>query len=189
MVVAAWLALAGSLPGDARLLRAVSAALGTRLDHPMRVAAFLGSAWVLAPAAAIAFAALLAGRHLRHAVLVLAGAAVVWAVNPALKRVFARSRPTERPILEPVSAFSFPSGHAVASMTAAALLVVLLWPTRWRRPAAVVGAVAVGVVGASQIVLGVHHPSDLLAGWALGMAAVCGIAAWVLVPPGGSGSD
>ena len=56
--------------------------------------------------------------------------------------------------------------HAMGSMTLACVLVLLAWPTRWR--GWVVGAMAVFVpmVGLSRVYLGVHFPSDILAGWA-----------------------
>jgi membrane-associated phospholipid phosphatase len=73
---------------------------------------------------------------------------------------------------------SFPSGHALGSMVAVlALAAVLaphvrrsLWP--WATAAAVLIVV---LVGAGRVALNVHHPSDVVAGWALGYLyfAVC----------------
>lgn len=155
---------------------------GRHIDTPTREVALTGSAWVLAPLAGILALWSAWTRRWRVLVLVAAASGLVWLVNPALKRVFARDRPTVRPYVEPLSDYSFPSGHAIASMTFASLLVLLAWPTRVRVPV-LVGAVAyVVMVGVTRIVLGVHWPSDLVAGWALGLAVVCGLAAWLLVP-------
>lgn len=73
--------------------------------------------------------------------------------------------------------FSFPSGHAMASMTLIALIVVLLWKTRWRLPALVFGGLFVLGIGWTRLYLGVHYPSDVLAGWMLAIAWVIGIKA------------
>jgi undecaprenyl-diphosphatase len=71
--------------------------------------------------------------------------------------------------------FSFPSGHAMASMTFIAMLVLLLWKTRWRLPALVFGGLFVFGIGWTRLYLGVHYPSDVLAGWMLAIAWVIGL--------------
>ena len=53
----------------------------------------------------------------------------------------------------------------MGSMTLACVLVLLAWPTRWRWPLLVVMSLFVALVGVSRIYLGVHYPSDILAGW------------------------
>jgi membrane-associated phospholipid phosphatase len=93
---------------------------------------------------------------------VVAGAYVV---NQGLKLVFRRPRP-ELPGLPPltptVSRLSFPSAHATTSFAAA-------WAYRGLAPAAPLYATAVAF-GVSRPYLGVHYPSDVLAGAALGTA-------------------
>jgi undecaprenyl-diphosphatase len=71
--------------------------------------------------------------------------------------------------------FSFPSGHAMASMTIIATLVVLLWKTRWRWPALGLGGLFVVGIGWTRLYLGVHYPSDVMAGWMLAIAWVIGL--------------
>ncbi|HEX5142858.1 MAG TPA: phosphatase PAP2 family protein [Mycobacterium sp.] len=66
---------------------------------------------------------------------------------------------------------SFPSGHALGLMVIVLAAVTLLWPIAnelWRAVLVVVGAVLVISIGVSRVVLNVHNPSDVLAGWALG---------------------
>lgn len=80
-----------------------------------------------------------------------------------------RPRPSTALVIAPST--SFPSGHAVVVMVGVlALLTVLLPYTtgRQRRMALAVGAVVIVAIGAGRVVLNVHHPSDVLAGWALG---------------------
>ena len=52
----------------------------------------------------------------------------------------------------------------------ACVLVMLAWHTRWRWPMAALMASFVVLVGLSRVYLGVHYPSDILAGWAFAMA-------------------
>lgn len=66
---------------------------------------------------------------------------------------------------------SFPSGHAVAVIAPVLALLTIsagLLTRRGRILAVVVGALIVVAVGAGRVVLNVHHPSDVVAGWALG---------------------
>ena len=72
--------------------------------------------------------------------------------------------------LAPETTFSFPSGHAMGSMTLATVLVLLAWRTRWRWWVALPMLGFVLMVGLSRVYLGVHYPSDILAGWAAAAA-------------------
>ncbi len=79
---------------------------------------------------------------------------------------------------------SFPSGHAMGVMVAVPALLTLAWPVL--RPAlrgwwAAAGAVVVIAIGVGRVVLNVHHPSDVVAGWALGY--VWFAAVFLLYPP------
>lgn len=109
----------------------------------------------------------LAWRHHRRealfAALALGGAALL---NMGTKLLFARDRPSLWESIAPEETFSFPSGHAMGTATLAWVLVLLSWRTRWRWP--VLGAAIIGtvLVGTSRVYLGVHYPSDILAGWA-----------------------
>lgn len=95
-------------------------------------------------------------------------------LNVAAKQFFARPRPDLWDSIAPEHNFSFPSGHAMGSMTLAAVLVLLAWRTRWRWPVIIAMLVFVPAVGFSRIYLGVHYPSDILAGWAAALAWVIG---------------
>lgn len=106
----------------------------------------------------------------------LATIAVAWPLANLAKEVVRRERPL---VADPVShspGYSFPSGHAASSATAAALLVVVVWPllkSGVQRVGAVVAAAALmAMTDLDRVFLGVHYPSDVVAGTILGVGVV-----------------
>ena len=67
---------------------------------------------------------------------------------------------------------AYPSGHSANSMTAFLAIALLLAPPARRGPWAMGALFLVLIVGLSRIYLGVHWPSDVIGGWALGLLAV-----------------
>ncbi|MBB2988651.1 undecaprenyl-diphosphatase [Mycolicibacterium iranicum] len=91
-----------------------------------------------------------------------------------------------RPDTALVSAWgtSFPSGHALGVMVAVLALLTVAVPAAsasWRRPLIALGVVVVVTIGIGRVMLNVHHPSDVLAGWALGY--VYFVVCLLLLPP------
>ena len=68
--------------------------------------------------------------------------------------------------------YSFPSGNATATTAGLLALALLLPPGRPRRIVAVTGAVILPLYGLALVLLLWHYPSDVVAGWALGIAWV-----------------
>lgn len=86
------------------------------------------------------------------------------------KDYFARLRPEENLRLVEVSYQSFPSGHAANPTIAYVALALLLFDDPKRRRVAVITAMALALlIGISRPMLGVHWPSDVVAGWAFGL--------------------
>lgn len=91
-------------------------------------------------------------------------------VSQTAKHLADRDRPVTRMV--EASGTSFPSGHALGVLVAVGALLVAYrhLAGRYRRAAAAGGVLLVLLVGVSRVALNVHHPSDVLAGWALGFA-------------------
>ncbi len=115
----------------------------------------------------------------RNALFVLTASVGGWIINDVLKVLFARPRPSIVPHLREVSSLSFPSGHALTSAVVFLTLGTLLMRVakkplaKWYCIAVAMGATA--LVGASRVYLGVHYPSDVVAGWLIGLswALIC----------------
>ncbi len=92
-------------------------------------------------------------------------------LNEALKFLFHRPRPGLHRLVE-VGGFSFPSGHAMMSFIFYGLLVYLVWANFsgkfFRLLTTAILVIAILAVGISRIYLGVHYPSDVLAGFSAG---------------------
>ncbi|HEY0502191.1 MAG TPA: phosphatase PAP2 family protein [Lysobacter sp.] len=135
----------------------------------------LGYEWGVVPfdiALVLVLTALRRYREATFAAIALGGSALL---NLGAKLVFARERPSLWESIAPETTYSFPSGHAMGSMTLAWVLVLLAWHTRLRWPVVAVMAPFVLLVGLSRVYLGVHYPSDILAGWAVASAWVAAV--------------
>jgi len=145
------------------------------LDRAMIVISLIGYRWGVMPVD-LGVALLLALRRrwgdFKFWALAIGGAALL---NLAVKGLFGRVRPDFWESIAPETTFSFPSGHAMGSMALVLALWVLLRPTRWWRLALALGAAFVLLVGVSRVYLGVHFPSDILAGWAASTFWVIGL--------------
>ena len=112
----------------------------------------------------------------RWAALAIFLAAIVGAsvLNALFKFSFHRDRPMVVPHLAEVSNSSFPSGHAMISAATYMTVGALLAHTQPSRAVRIyllsVAAVLSVLIGLSRLYLGVHWPSDVLAGWAFGSA-------------------
>lgn len=96
-------------------------------------------------------------------------------LNVLAKLIFQRPRPDELGAVLTVPGYSFPSGHAMSNMAFGFALTLVFWRSRAGWPAAVLGAVWALAVGLSRNYLGVHYPSDVLAGFAASVAWVTGL--------------
>jgi undecaprenyl-diphosphatase len=113
---------------------------------------------------------LIARREIRPAALLLGISLSGRALVDLQKWWIARPRPDAHLHLVGTRTDSFPSGHA-ASAVMVWMTLALLIPreARWRRPALFAAALASILAGVSRPMLGVHYPSDVVAGWCFGL--------------------
>jgi undecaprenyl-diphosphatase len=158
----------------------------------------LGGAAVLTLIVLIVLAFLLLRRKWGSAVLVLCASAGGAVISTVLKSFFQRPRPSVVPHLTEVTSMSFPSGHSMLSAVIYLTLGALLARTTKDRKVKaffIFTALFITVmVGTTRVYLGVHYPTDVLAGWCAGStwALLCVVVArWlqkkhVVEPPGES---
>lgn len=166
---------------DRSLAAYVQSFRSDQLTACMKVITYLGSATVTI---AIAVTMLLYSRCLNRELLTEARVLAIclsgsWITNEALKAFFQRTRPDAAALVS-AKGYSFPSGHAMISFAFYGLLGYLLWQYGRRRHNLAIKfgallawflAIAVGI---SRIYLGVHFPSDVVAGYAAGGAWLLG---------------
>jgi membrane-associated phospholipid phosphatase len=108
-------------------------------------------------------------RNVATAVFLVVTIGLMGIVTESAKYVAGRPRPAMALVYG--SSTSFPSGHALGVMVGVLALLTVLWPSlsgSWRKVLLVLGGVLIVSVGVARVILNVHHPSDVLAGWALG---------------------
>lgn len=94
-----------------------------------------------------------------------------------LKLAIDRSRPAFDPHPVEVHSLSFPSGHAGNSMITFLAIAMIAVPARWRGRAVAIALASSMAVGLTRPFLGVHWPSDVIGGWALGIGWVVALTA------------
>jgi undecaprenyl-diphosphatase len=140
------------------------------LDHVMRAFTFMGSPFAVIPLAAIIIVWAVRKKETRAAVAFLIVLVMTEALNVMLKHTFERARPTLFQEIATLHSYSFPSGHAMAAAAIYGMMGVVIarlapahrWPLVLGLP------ILILTIGASRIYLGVHWPSDVLAGFAAG---------------------
>jgi membrane-associated phospholipid phosphatase len=150
-----------------------------------KTATAIGSPVVVDVVAAVVVVVLLVLKCWRGAVVVALARVGELVCESLVKVLVARPRPA---LVDPVtspSGYSFPSGHAGGSAAvygALALLGVAVVARSARLMLVIGAALLIGAVAVSRVLLGVHYPSDIAAGVALGLAWVSGAALLVSLP-------
>ncbi len=112
-----------------------------------------------------------------------AGSLIIVITNKILKHIVQRPRPDDILFLVPEDGFSFPSGHSISSMFAYGILLYFVLTkiksTALKTALAILLTVLTFGIGLSRIFIGVHFPTDVLAGWSLGALGIA-VTIWIL---------
>ncbi len=104
------------------------------------------------------------------------GALFVSLANKGIKAIVMRPRPDQAMFLIEQGGWSFPSGHAITSMFFFGMLIWLIRRNMTNRRLAniltVLLTIPMVLIGVSRVYLGVHYPTDVLAGWCLGIIVI-----------------
>lgn len=170
--------LVGEPAFDQRIVQAAASwrdgAVGTLMD----VASDYGyGSWLVPASLVIAVVLATVLRRTRDALVVGLSTGVAVVVTRILKETFERARPDDAHYL--VAGFSMPSGHATSSAAFATSIWLVLPRTRLGNVLRALVAAFALVVGVSRVVLGVHYPTDVVAGFCSGTGVALVVSALV----------
>ena len=159
---------------DDSVIRWLAAHHTRGFDVAMLEITALGTGIVVMMVVAVAALFLVLTEHKYSAILLLASTLGGLVLNAVLKLGFNRPRPSiVVPVVHAVSS-SFPSGHAMSAAivyTTVAYLAARLHKRRWARWLVMTAAlIVIALISISRMYLGVHYPSDVLAGIVVGLA-------------------
>jgi undecaprenyl-diphosphatase len=168
-------------PLDEGVLQWLAARRSDWLNEDMLAITTMGSGLPLIIFVTIAALFLWLSRHHWSVYFLLLGTLGGQVLNRLLKAHFERPRPAIVLWQQPVDSFSFPSGHAMSSFVAFGIIAYLVAnavSTRaLKRFVWITAALLIALVGFSRMYLGVHYPSDVLAGFLAGLAWILFVAA------------
>jgi len=160
----------GAFSWDDAILLALHARSTPKLDTFALHFTQLGVYWGVIPAIGAILIVLLYLRKWRSLTFLLVATLGSGFINRVAKEWLHRVRPHLWETLTPEFSYGFPSGHAMASMSFVAAIVILAWGTRWFWFVLLAGGCFVATIGWTRLYLGVHFPSDILAGWMVALA-------------------
>lgn len=156
---------------DQKIIEYINKNVRSTLKSIMIVISFLGSAKFYIPIYLIILAVFIKKKKNLYAIALINGVLGSAILNFLVKRYYVRIRPVEYFQIQEAG-FSFPSGHSMVAISSYFILTYLLFREKpWdfkKKVSWIVTVVLVLAIGFSRIYLGVHWPSDVIAGFSLG---------------------
>jgi undecaprenyl-diphosphatase len=147
----------------------------------MKFFTFFGTIQFLVPAYIVLLIYFYRKKRFRYCINIIIISISSSALMFALKEIFHRARP-QLPIIKSLT-YSFPSGHALTSFIFCSILIYFTWKSRlqsfWKWLFIILLLLFTFTIGLSRIILRVHYPSDVIAGFCLGIAWVI-LSFWLL---------
>lgn len=163
-----------NLPWDSSILKLLHCSTPW-INHAIARVAQIGRIEVVVVFAVLGVVVLKHERRMRDAFFLTLAIVGVVIVNLLVRTVVQRHQSDVWGTFAPTFDFGFPSSQAADTMAIALVFAILAWKTPWRWP--IIGPAILYVLagGLSRISLGLHYPSDILAGWALALAWVTAV--------------
>ncbi len=162
---------------DQAVIRFFAAHASAGFIAVMKIITFFGSTTFLFPAYIVLIVRYITAKNYQTAVEIAVIGITSTSLMFGLKQVFHRQRP-QLPILQGISGYSFPSGHALSSFVFCSILIYLLRKEQWtdvlKNLLTALLLLCAILIGLSRIVLNVHYATDVMAGFCLGFA-------WVII--------
>lgn len=137
----------------------------------MKTISYLGSAKFFIPIGTLILLLMIKNKNIKGTKLLILSTIGSYTLNEILKRIFIRTRPLKYFLVEQ-GGYSYPSGHSMVSMTFYTTMTYLLLKKikdkKLRKVIWIMNFVIIALIGFSRIYLGVHWPTDVLAGYIIG---------------------
>ncbi|MEH1835839.1 MAG: phosphatase PAP2 family protein [Nostoc sp.] len=174
LTVKIWQNQAG-FPWDVPILLAVHSTANPQLDFLAVALAIIGLPWTAIPILGVIALILLLQKRWRSLAYLLTASVGSIIINLTAKELMHRVRPQLWQSIAPESSFAFPSAHAMTSVTLVAILLFLTWASSWHWLVLIFGSLYVIAIAWCRLYLGVHFPSDILAGWMVTLGWTIGV--------------
>ncbi|AFZ35174.1 phosphoesterase PA-phosphatase related protein [Stanieria cyanosphaera PCC 7437] len=161
----------GALSWELPIILTIHDQAGEKLNLLAATLTNLGSFWTTTPLVigmALSFLVAKRWNFLLYTVMTFLGAI---SISYTGKIIIHRARPRLWELFYQVGTdYSFPSGHAISSMSFALILIILTWNSSWRWLVVIFSSLFVISIAWTRLYLGVHYPSDIFAGWMIALA-------------------
>ncbi|MBR8834471.1 MAG: phosphatase PAP2 family protein [Stigonema ocellatum SAG 48.90 = DSM 106950] len=165
----------GGFPWDLPILLAIHKTSQANLDVFAGTLTKFGSSRVVLPIVGVIGLVFLSTRRWRSLTYLLTTVLGSNIINRTVKELMHRIRPHLWDSPFPELDYAFPSGHAMTSMALVAAVIILTWGSAWRWLILMLGSLFVLAIAWTRLYLGVHFPSDILAGWMVSIAWAIGV--------------
>lgn len=156
---------------DRSILLAIHQTAQPRFDRFAVMLTQLGTYWGVLPMSVIGVGFLFFRQQWRKGFYLLTTMLGAALLSRTFKLLLHRQRPHFWDLFYPLpSDYSFPSGHALFSLTFALAIIILAWNSRWRWGVLLMGSSFAIAIAWTRLYLGVHYPSDIFGGWLIAIA-------------------
>ncbi|KZE66192.1 hypothetical protein AWM68_07420 [Fictibacillus phosphorivorans] len=156
---------------DSNIRKHVISLRTSSLNDAVQVFTHVGDAKVLGGLSILGALVLLFMKRWRNSLLLFGSIVVSYGLNVLVKSMFERERPSDNRLMEE-DGYSFPSGNAMVGTTFYLFAAVLLYERYQKRWILVAGVILPFLLGLSRVYVGVHYPSDIIAGFTFGVFIV-----------------